>query len=74
LILSGNILYGTTSQGSADNGTVFAVKTDGTGYTNLYRFTVTTNGSAPHAGLLLVNGRLYGTTYDGGSFGDAIRV
>ena len=67
LILSGTILYGTTSMGSSDNGTVFAVKTDGTGYTNLYRFVGSSFGSHPQAGLLLAGKTLYGTTYDGGS-------
>src|SRR5438105_1774239 len=40
LILSGDILYGTTVQGGgSDDGTVFAVNTDGTGFTNVYSFT-----------------------------------
>ena len=40
LILSGNTLYGTAQYGgSSGNGTVFAVNTDGTGFTNLYSFT-----------------------------------
>ena len=40
LILSGNTLYGTAyGGGSSGNGTVFAVNTDGTGFTNLYSFT-----------------------------------
>jgi uncharacterized repeat protein (TIGR03803 family) len=42
LILSGNTLYGTAaSGGSSDNGTVFAVNTDGTGFTTLHTFTAT---------------------------------
>src|SRR5260370_702130 len=42
LILSGNTLYGTASrEGSAGGGTVFAVHTDGTGFTNLHNFTAT---------------------------------
>src|SRR6266516_1205411 len=41
LILSGNTLYGTAgSGGPADNGTVFKVNTDGTGFTNLHSFTI----------------------------------
>src|SRR5260221_513018 len=37
LILSGNTLYGTASAGGGSgNGTVFAVNTDGSGFTNLY--------------------------------------
>ena len=40
LILSGNTLYGTANQGgSSGNGTVFAVNTNGTGFTNLHSFT-----------------------------------
>jgi uncharacterized repeat protein (TIGR03803 family) len=70
LMLSGSTLYGTTSQGSSDNGTVFAININGTGYTNLYRFTVATNGSAPRSGLVLSGNTLYGTTYQGGSAGD----
>src|SRR5439155_10942965 len=45
LILSGNPLYGTASEGgSSGNGTVFAVNTDGTGFTHLHSFTA---GSGP---------------------------
>src|SRR5437867_5235062 len=40
LVLSGNILYGTASQGgTSERGTIFAVHTDGTGFTNLHSFT-----------------------------------
>src|SRR5437660_10846557 len=40
LILSGNTLYGTTQAGgSSGNGKVFAINTDGTGFTNLHNFT-----------------------------------
>src|SRR6266705_4190909 len=40
LILSGNTLFGTTygNYFNGDNGTVFAVNTDGTGFTTLYGF------------------------------------
>ena len=70
LILSGNTLYGTTSQGtSAGVGTVFAVNTDGTGFTNLYNFTGTNDGTHPVAALLLSGNTLYGTTSGGGAFG-----
>src|SRR5439155_13638572 len=49
LILSGNTLYGTAEYGgSANNGTVFAVNTDGTGFTSLYSFTAIPS-SGPHA-------------------------
>jgi uncharacterized repeat protein (TIGR03803 family) len=73
LILSGNTLYGTAqSGGSAGNGTVFAVNTDGTGFTNLHSFTATSaninsDGVTPVAGLILSGNTLYGTAYNGGS-------
>ena len=38
LILSGNTLYGTARGGSSGNGTVFAVNTDGTGFTTCVVF------------------------------------
>ena len=40
LLLSGNTLYGTAEYGGTNgNGTVFAVNTNGTGFTNLHSFT-----------------------------------
>ena len=70
LIISGNTLYGTTYLGGSNNGTVFAVKTDGTGYTNVYTFTsVGNDGRNPHGELVLSGNTLYGTTVGGGSPG-----
>ncbi len=80
LILSGNTLYGTAheggSSGNGGNGTVFAVKTDGTGFTNLHSFTATpvspftnSDGRLPAAGLIFSGNTLYGTAYQGGSSG-----
>jgi uncharacterized repeat protein (TIGR03803 family) len=84
LILSGNTLYGTTtagsSSGSANNGTVFAVNTDGTGFTNLHSFAAggydpsngftNSDGANPEAGLILSGQTLYGTATLGGSWGN----
>jgi len=68
LVLAGNTLYGTTwSGGSATNGTVFALKTDGTGFRLLHSFTGGSDGSAPMADLILSGDTLYGTTEWGGS-------
>jgi uncharacterized repeat protein (TIGR03803 family) len=77
LILSGNTLYGTAQSGGIEgNGTVFAVSTDGTGFTNLHSFTapsgpLSTNsdGAAPKGGLILLNNTLYGTASGGGRSG-----
>ena len=76
LILSGNTLYGTAEFGGTNGyGTVFAVKTDGTVFTNLHSFTATSgsypstnsDGASPQAGLILSGNTLYGTAYGGGS-------
>ena len=80
LILSGNTLYGTAqSGGTGGNGTVYGVNTDGTGFTNLHNFpplvrmTITpflytnSDGATPHGALVLSAGRLYGTTFIGGT-------
>jgi uncharacterized repeat protein (TIGR03803 family) len=80
LILSGNTLYGTTAYGgSPGNGTVFAVRTNGTGFTILHHFTVThtnssgihtnSDGTSPQAGLILSGNTLYGTASGGGRGG-----
>jgi uncharacterized repeat protein (TIGR03803 family) len=74
LILSGNTLYGTTTGGgSSGNGTVFAVNTDGTGFTTLYSFNDGSDGADPWAGLTLSGNTLYGTTtFDGSSGGGTV--
>lgn len=77
LILSGDTLYGTANNGgSAHSGTVFAVKTDGTGFTVLHTFTplsanpwTNSDGAHPETGLLLSGDTLYGTARDGGGSG-----
>ena len=70
LVLVSNTLYGTTYQGgSSGNGTVFAINTDGTGFTNLHNFTGS-DGAAPDAATLALSGNtLYGTADSGGSYG-----
>jgi len=71
LILSGNTLYGTATQGGTNgDGTVFAINTDGTHFTNLYSFTGGNDGNAPEAGLLLSGNKLYGTAASGGTNGN----
>ena len=68
LVLSGNTLYGTADTGgSSGNGTVFAVSTNGTGFTNLYNFSGGNDGANPEGGLVLAGGTLYGTTFNGGT-------
>ena len=70
LILSGHTLYGTADGGGSSGvGTVFAVHTNGTSFTNLYTFTGGGDGSHPDAGLILSGNTLYGTARGGGSSG-----
>src|SRR6266568_4754674 len=71
LILSGNTLYGTASGGGSSGvGTVFAINTDGTGFTTLHSFAGRGDGANPLAGLILSNNVLYGTAAGGGSSGN----
>jgi uncharacterized repeat protein (TIGR03803 family) len=44
---------------------VFAVNTNGTGFTNLYNFTGGSDGANPHANLILLGNTLYGTAQHG---------
>ena len=78
LVVSGNTLYGTAAAGgSSGNGTVFALSTNGTGFTNLYSFTAflvgnftNSDGAFPYAGLILSGNTLYGTAEAGGRSGN----
>jgi uncharacterized repeat protein (TIGR03803 family) len=75
VILAGNLLYGTTYYGGTNgNGTVFAINTNGTGFSVLYNFTselanTNSDGANPDAGLILSGTTLYGTSFWGGSSG-----
>jgi len=76
MVLSGDTLYGTASAGGTyPAGTVFAINTNGTGFTNLYNFVPYfiindaisfTGGSGPEDGVILSSNTLYGTTFYGG--------
>jgi uncharacterized repeat protein (TIGR03803 family) len=79
LIVSGSTLYGTANGGGIfGQGTVFAVNTNGTtGFTNLHNFAsvsgpsaTNSEGANPEGALVLAGGRLYGTTFHGGSSGN----
>ena len=71
LLLSGSTLYGTAYRGGDFGyGAVFAVNTDGMGFTNLYSFPAGTDGALPIAGLILSENTLFGTTQYGGSAGN----
>jgi uncharacterized repeat protein (TIGR03803 family) len=74
LSLLGHALFGTTESGGIYGpGTVFAINTDGTGFTNLHNFTLpdasgtNRDGAFPEAGLTLSGNTLYGTADVGGA-------
>jgi len=75
LLLNNGVLYGATVHGgtgsaigTSNDGVVFSVNPDGSGYTNLVNFTGgTTNGANPYGALTLVGSTLYGTTRIGGT-------
>jgi uncharacterized repeat protein (TIGR03803 family) len=67
LILSGNTLYGTAGYGGTlGYGSVFAVNTDGTGFTNLYSLNDDPDGADPYGTLILSGNTLYGTAANNG--------
>lgn len=68
LTLSGNILYGTTSGGGGTYGlgTLFQIKTDGTGFAVMKSLGLS-DGSSPYAGLAVAGTNFYGACYSGGT-------
>jgi len=75
--LYGNTLYGTTLLGGYyKNGAVFAVNTDGSGFTNLHNFSafdltgiINPDGAQPYGGVILNGSTLFGTASFGGASG-----
>ncbi len=80
LVVSDNTLYGMANRGgSSGAGTIFALNTDGTGFTNLHSFSAgpgsfphntNTDGAYPNACLLVSGKSLYGTASYGGCAGN----
>lgn len=67
--LYGTTIHGGSKCGKSGCGTVFSITTSGGGATVLYRFKNSVDGRHPYAGLVNVNGTLYGTTEGGGAAG-----
>jgi uncharacterized repeat protein (TIGR03803 family) len=68
LTLLGDTLYGSAVDGRFGQGTLFAIKLDGTGFSVLHTFTGSTDGSSP--GTLILSGNtLYWVNAPGGSSG-----
>jgi len=67
LVLSSNLLYGTTSGGGASGrGTIFSIATNGANPTLLYSFSGGNDGGIPESPLLLAGDELFGTALSGG--------
>jgi uncharacterized repeat protein (TIGR03803 family) len=74
MTLVGTTLYGTTLLGGThNNGTIFSINDDGTGYsTPLYDFAKRANnndGDQPHSCFVAIGSVLYGMTSEGGKHG-----
>jgi len=74
LVLYGSTLYGMTPYGGAsDNGTIFKINIDGTGFRVLHLFAGgASDGARPWGALTLVGTTLYGMTESGGAGGMGI--
>jgi uncharacterized repeat protein (TIGR03803 family) len=69
-----NSLYGVTAYGgNGNNGVIFNINTDGSGYKPIHVFTGKKNdGSHPRSGVLELNSVFYGTTAEGGKDGKGV--
>jgi uncharacterized repeat protein (TIGR03803 family) len=73
--VSGSTIYGAAGSGKFGGGTIFAINTDGTGFTNIYNFTAapapygTNSGGAGPGFLILSGSTLYGIAGGGGPSG-----
>lgn len=75
LLLDKGVLYGTTiSGGQYSLGNVFSLTPSASGYTLtvLHSFAGGSDGEIVYSGLLRINGKLFGTTHDGGKAGAGI--
>lgn len=78
LVSEEDMLYGATlNRGDSQNGTIFAVRTNGTGFVTLHSFspivsgsTTNADGAHPSATMLFVGNALYGTATSGGAAGN----
>lgn len=73
LYLDGGMLYGMTKQGGAnDDGCIFKISTNGTGFVKIFDFAQLTSGEWPHGTLISDGTYLYGMVSQGGSGGAGV--
>jgi uncharacterized repeat protein (TIGR03803 family) len=67
LLKVGSTLFGMTSTGGANSsGTIFKILTDGSNFTTIFDFDLSTTGGTPFGSLIISGDKLYGMAYDGG--------
>ncbi len=70
LLESNGKLWGTTPSGGAnDDGVVFSLNTDGTGFSVVHEFHYDIDGAMPYCTLIESNGKIWGSTSQGGNGG-----
>ncbi len=79
LLSDGTFLYGLTSHGGAglfdDDGIIFKIKPDGTGFVNLHTMQGSSDGSEPYGSLILEGGFLFGlASYYGNDYGTIFKI
>jgi len=78
LVAKGTVLYGMTENGGAsDNGTIFKINTNGTGFAILHSFAGgAMDGGIPYGSLIFCGSQLYGLTQYGGAgdYGTIFRI
>ena len=77
LVMSGNVLYGTTTSGTpgpggAPYGSVFKINTDGTGFTNFYILNPNLNAGNPRSGLAINGNTIYATSLGFDAYGGTV--
>jgi uncharacterized repeat protein (TIGR03803 family) len=77
LVMSGNVLYGTTTEGTpgpggAPYGSVFKINPDGTGFTNFYILDPNLNAGDPRSGLAINGNTIYATSLGFDAFGGTV--
>ena len=79
LAIAGNTLYGTAQRGGHNEGTIFKLNTDGSGFLALHTFSplvqsphrlTNSDGAFPESGLVVSRSTIYGTAWSGGISGN----
>jgi uncharacterized repeat protein (TIGR03803 family) len=77
LVMSGNVLYGTTTEGTpvpggAPYGSVFKINMDGTGFTNFYTLDPGLNAGHPNTGIAINGDAIFATSLGFDAYGGTV--